>query len=169
LLESLAGLRKAGEFAEWPVWILPGQARSSSGRQRIAGRVCAIRKSRDAIERAKRRLKDKEQKGKNVGPANRKYAEYVLVFTTLPASEASTEQVLEAYPLRWQVELTFERLKSIAQLGHVQARFPEQQRLVVRQTVRGLAESEDGTGRKHDFPLGLPPSGCCGALRASGA
>jgi hypothetical protein len=119
LLESLASLRKAGELAEWPVWILPGQARSSSGRQRIAGRVCAIRKSRDAIERAKRRLKDKEQKGKRVGSANRKYAEYVLVFTTLPASEASTEQVLEAYRLRWQIELTFKRLKSIAQLGHV--------------------------------------------------
>jgi transposase len=64
-------------------------------------------------------LKDKQQEGKSVGPATRKYAEYVLVFTTLPASEASTEQVLEAYRLRWQVELTFKRLKSIAQLGHV--------------------------------------------------
>ena len=118
LLESLAGLHQAGELAEWPVWIQPGQSQSS-GQQKIAGRVCAIRKSRDAIARAERRLKDKQQKGKSVGPATRKYAEYVLVFTTLPASAASAEQVLEAYRLRWQVELTFKRLKSIAQLGHV--------------------------------------------------
>jgi hypothetical protein len=118
LLESLADLRQAGELAEWPVWIQPGQSQSS-GQQKIAGRVCAIRKSRDAIARAERRLKDKQQKGKSVGPATRKYAEYVLVFTTLPASAASAEQVLEAYRLRWQVELTFKRLKSIAQLGHV--------------------------------------------------
>jgi Transposase DDE domain len=119
LLESLAGLRKAGELAEWPVWIQPGQGRSSSGRPKIPGRVCAIRKSRDAIQQAERRLKDRQQKGKSVGPATRKYAEYVLVFTTLPATAASAEQVLEAYRLRWQVELTFKRLKSIAQLGHV--------------------------------------------------
>jgi hypothetical protein len=43
----------------------------------------------------------------------------VLVFTTLPSAAASTEQILEAYRLRWQVELTFKRFKSIAQMGHV--------------------------------------------------
>jgi transposase len=43
----------------------------------------------------------------------------VLVFTTLPDSDASVQQVLEVYRLRWQVELTFKRLKSIAQIGHV--------------------------------------------------
>ena len=37
----------------------------------------------------------------------------------MPYTEASVEQVLEAYRLRWQVELTFKRLKSIAQIGHV--------------------------------------------------
>jgi transposase len=43
----------------------------------------------------------------------------VLVFTTLSAEQATAKQVLEAYRLRWQIELTFKRLKSIAQLGHV--------------------------------------------------
>jgi transposase len=43
----------------------------------------------------------------------------VLVFTTLPKPDASAAQVLEAYRLRWQIELTFKRLKSIAQMGHV--------------------------------------------------
>jgi hypothetical protein len=112
LLERLAKLQCAGEVAEWPVSVRSGEAE-------ISGRVCAIRKSRDAIERAQRRLDAKQQNGKSVGPETRKYAEYVLVFTTLPAEAATTEQILEAYRLRWQVELTFKRLKSIAQIGHV--------------------------------------------------
>jgi hypothetical protein len=112
LLKRLTRLRKAGDLAGWPVWI-------RSGDLWISGRVCAIRKSQDAIDRAQRRLTIKEQTGKTVGPITRKYAEYVLVFTTLPNPDASVEQVLEAYRLRWQVELTFKRLKSIAQIGHV--------------------------------------------------
>jgi len=112
LLEQLVKLRHAGDLAGWPVWIHAGQ-------ERIAGRVCAIRKSRQAIAQAQRRLVLKQQAMKSVGPETSKYAEYVLVFTTLPYSEASAEQVLETYRLRWQVELTFKRLKSIAQIGHV--------------------------------------------------
>ena len=112
LLKPLAKLRSSGQVAEWPIWV-------RSGESEIAGRVCAIRKSREAIERAQRRLDIRQQDGKSVGPETRKYAEYVLVFTTLPTSVASTEQILEAYRLRWQVELTFKRLKSIAQIGHV--------------------------------------------------
>ena len=84
--------------------------------EEVAGRVCAIRKSQAAIERAQRRLKEKQQQGKSVGPETRQYAQYVLVFTTLPASAAGAEQLLEAYRLRWQVELTFKRMNFIAQI-----------------------------------------------------
>jgi hypothetical protein len=52
LLKPLAILRQAGELAEWPVWVQSGQVR-------MAGRICAIRKSREAIERAQRRLGEK--------------------------------------------------------------------------------------------------------------
>jgi hypothetical protein len=112
LLKQLARLRDAGEVAEWPVWV-------RSGEQRIAGRVCAIRKSREAIAQARRRLKLKQQNGKSASKETQFYAEYVLVFTTLAAEQASACQVLDTYRLRWQIELTFKRLKSIAQLGHV--------------------------------------------------
>jgi Transposase DDE domain len=112
LLQRLEKLVKAGDLAGWPVKI-------RSADQWIEGRICAIRKSPDAIARAQRRLTLKQQAGKTVGATTRRYAEYVLVFTTLPEAEATTAQVLEAYRLRWQVELTFKRLKSIAQIGHV--------------------------------------------------
>ena len=111
--EKLKTLRRAGETAEWPVWV-------PSGEQRIAGRLCGIRKSEEAIERAHRRLVRKQQTGKPCDtPENREYACYVLVFTTLPKSRASTSQVLECYRLRWQIELIFKRFKSLVQLGHI--------------------------------------------------
>lgn len=109
---ALTGLRRAGQIAEWPVWV-------DSSPRCIPGRVCAIRKSRAAIQRARRRLREKQQNGKSVGERAWQYAEYVLVFTTLPGTAATTRQVLECYRLRWQIELVFKRLKSIAQLGHL--------------------------------------------------
>jgi IS4 transposase len=42
---------------------------------------------------------------------------YVLVFTTRCSGSAA--EVLELYGMRWQIELVFKRLKSLAQLGHV--------------------------------------------------
>jgi hypothetical protein len=105
-------LTETGACGDWPVWI------NAQGQQ-IAGRVCAIRKSRDAIDRAQRRLDRKRQRGQTVVESTRRHAQYVLVFTSLGVAEATTEQVLNAYRLRWQIELTFKRLKSTAQLGHI--------------------------------------------------
>ena len=113
LLKKIRTLRKAGETAEWRVWV-----RSKDGQ--IAGRICGIRKSEDAIRQAQRRLTIKQQNGQGkVTPEKQEYACYVLVFTTLARSRATARQVLECYRLRWQIELTFKRLKSIVQLGHV--------------------------------------------------
>lgn len=113
LLKKIKILKRAGEEAEWQVWV-------QSGEQRIAGRVCGVRKSEEAVQKAQRRLTIKQQQGKSAAtPETREYANYVLVFTTLPSRQATTGQVLECYRLRWQIELTFKRLKSIVQIGHV--------------------------------------------------
>jgi hypothetical protein len=113
LLKKIRALGKAGETAEWRVWI-------RSNDQEIAGRICGIRKSEDAIQRAQRRLTIQHQNGRGaVTPEKQEYACYVLVFTTLSGRRATASQVLECYRLRWQVELTFKRLKSIVQLGHI--------------------------------------------------
>ena len=47
------------------------------------------------------------------------YAKYVIVFTTLPSQDFTTQRVLEWYRLRWQIELSFKRLKSLASFGHL--------------------------------------------------
>lgn len=113
LLERVRTLSGPGQTAQFRVWVHDGQ-------ERVAGRVCVIRKSEEAIARARRNIERKANRGKGTMSAQRlEYACYVMVFTTLPEDAANAEQVLEGYRLRWQIELTFKRLKSIVQLGHV--------------------------------------------------
>lgn len=113
LQKRLRTLSRPGQTAQWRAW-------AHCDKERVAGRVCAIRKSEQAIARALRNMELKVNRGKGtMSPERQEYACYVLVFTTLPQNAATAEQVLEGYRLRWQVELTFKRLKSIVQLGHV--------------------------------------------------
>jgi hypothetical protein len=113
LLALLSRLSRPGQSAEWPAW-------AQHEKQRIAGRVCAIRKSDEAIARAHRKIELNVKRGKGtLSPERQEYARFVLVFTTLPDHAANADQVLEGYRQRWQIELTFKRLKSIVQLGHV--------------------------------------------------
>jgi len=49
-------------------------------------------------------------------PETLEFAKYVLVFTT--RSVGSAEEILQLYRMRWQIELAYKRLKSLAQLGH---------------------------------------------------
>ena len=86
----------------------------------VPGRVCAIRKTQEAIKLAQRKLrKEAGRKGKQVRPRTLEFARYVIVFTTFPEAAFSAVQVLEWYRTRWQVELVFKRFKSLAQLGHL--------------------------------------------------
>jgi hypothetical protein len=113
LLELLRTLTRPGQAAQWQAWV-------RCDKESVVGRVCAIRKSEDAIARAQRNIELKVNRGKGtMSPERQEYACYVIVFTTLPQNAASAERVLEGYRLRWQIELTFKRLKSIVQLGHV--------------------------------------------------
>ena len=85
-----------------------------------SGRVCALRKTREAIRMAHKSMRQQaSKKGKQLRPETLRYAKYVIVFTTFPALEFSPAQVLDWYRTRWQVELVFKRFKSIAELGHL--------------------------------------------------
>lgn len=111
LLRRLQALRQSGQRGEWKVLL---RAENIS----VPGRVCAIRKSELAIQQAHRRLQRKASKMQTaVQPESWEYAKYVIVFTTLAAE--SVEQVLECYRLRWQIELAFKRMKTLAHLGHL--------------------------------------------------
>jgi IS4 transposase len=97
--------------------------------QRVAGRLCAVRKSEQAIASAQRKLDQREHKHQiRVRPETREYAHYVMVFTTLPEWEMGAGEVLEYYRFRWQIELVFKRLKSILAVGHLPKRHEESSR-----------------------------------------
>ena len=89
-------------------------------RQLIPGRICAIRKSAESTAKAQRKIQRKAQQGgPKTKPETLEFAAYVIVFTTVPKAELSTSQVLAWYRCRWQIELVFKRMKSLAQLGHL--------------------------------------------------
>ena len=86
----------------------------------VAGRVCAIRKTREEARLAVAKLRRRaSRKGQRLRPETLRRAKCVIVFTTFPEAEFDAEAVLRWYRLRWQVELVFKRFKSLAGLGHL--------------------------------------------------
>jgi hypothetical protein len=82
-------------------------------------RLCAMRKSRTATDRARRKVLDKARRnGTQAQAQSLELAGYVLVLSSLPP-RFSARQVLELYRSRWQVELAFKRLKTLLGAGHV--------------------------------------------------
>jgi hypothetical protein len=101
---------------EWTV-------RFQVGRTVHEARVCAVRKSRLATERARQALRQRAIRRQTVlRPETLAYAQYVVVLTTLPKEDLDVGAVLELYRARWQIELCFKRLKSLFRLGHVPKR-----------------------------------------------
>jgi hypothetical protein len=93
--------------------------------KRINGRVCAIKKSKIAAEKAQKDiLRESAKKQKEVKPETLEVAEYIFVLTTLDSEKISAETVLETYRGRWQIEIAFKRLKSLLEVGHVPKKDP---------------------------------------------
>lgn len=112
--DILAKLRTLGPAAmgEWPVWLRDAQGR-------ISARLCGIRKSAHAAERAREKLlREGARKRRVVKPETLEAADYIFVLTTLPTHFA-TGTILELYRGRWQIELAFKRLKSLVGIGHL--------------------------------------------------
>jgi hypothetical protein len=107
-LRTLSGT----EIGDWDAW-------AAHNNTLIPGRVCAIKKNRPETERARRKaLAEGSKKGYIVRAETLESAAYVFVFTTLDRRFDPTT-ALEMYRGRWQIELTFKRLKSIIGLGHL--------------------------------------------------
>lgn len=117
LLAKLRGLRGT-KLGDWEVCL-------RHDRGLIAGRVCALKKSRQAAEKARQKvMRENARKGRKVKPETLEAAGYIFVFTTLDRSFGPSA-VLELYRGRWQIELVFKRLKSIIGLGHLKKTDPE--------------------------------------------
>jgi hypothetical protein len=77
----------------------------------IRGRFIAIRLP--ASEAAEARKRVRKEYGSKVSPEMLEAAGYVMLFTTVPLERMSAAMCLQAYRLRWQIELQFKRWKSL--------------------------------------------------------
>ncbi|NNU63357.1 transposase [Ochrobactrum soli] len=78
-------------------------------------RLIVQRKDAQATEQAVKAVKRGHQKRKyrqTMQPMTITSAGFLMVLTTVPASEMTAADVLDTYRLRWQVEIAFKRLKS---------------------------------------------------------
>lgn len=122
-LKTLEHLRSLadGQAGDWDVWF-----KSPEDSRLIKGRLCSLRKSKEAIELAKKRLRRMaSKKGKKLRAETLEYAEYVSLFTTVNRHNLKGEEILSLYRGRWQIELAFKRLKSIIGIGHLPKYDPE--------------------------------------------
>lgn len=114
-LELLPRLRALADnqVGEWPVQFVYKE-------KVYPLRLCAVRKSRLAAERARRKALRKAQKNGTQAQADAlELTGYVLVLTSADSKWLPTKAVLDLYRGRWQVELVFKRLKSLLAAGHV--------------------------------------------------
>ena len=117
LLRSLAD----GEAGDEDVWF-----KDPNDGSLVKGRILALRKSKEATEKAKKEIrKDASRKSRNLKPNTLEYGEYIILFTTLNRHRFSGEELLTQYRYRWQIELIFKRLKSIIGIGHLPKSNPD--------------------------------------------
>jgi hypothetical protein len=109
---------RVGQPAEWSAAI-----RAKEGAP-MAGRLIAVKRSASATRLVRKRMQQNASKKQTrVSEPAWRAAEYVQLWTTLPAEEPSA-RVLQLYRARWQVELAFKRMKSLMQIGHLPKSHP---------------------------------------------
>jgi hypothetical protein len=72
----------------------------------------------------KRLLKNASKRGTKVDPRSLEAAKYIMLLTSLPDNVFPACDVLEIYRFRWQIELAFKRMKSLAGLDKIAAKDP---------------------------------------------
>ena len=77
----------------------------------VEGRLIGFHLPPEQAHAARERVRREE--GPAVSKEKLDAAEYVILFTTTPASRMSADRCVDAYRLRWQVELPFKRWKSL--------------------------------------------------------
>jgi hypothetical protein len=108
---KLARLKKPGVGREWYAEVRP------RGGKPIVGRLCAVLLPPDKAEEARQRVR--REQGAAATEESLTFAQYVVVFTTVPRKRLTVDLVMELYRLRWQVELHIKRDKSIAGLDRL--------------------------------------------------
>jgi hypothetical protein len=114
-------------------------------------RLVIRRKSPEQAEVERQRLlKDARKRGKTPDPRSLQAAQYILLLTSLPAAAFPTADVLALYRFRWQIELAFKRMKSLAGLDELAAKKPELARAWIYARLIAFLIAERSAGQVPD-------------------
>jgi len=141
-----------GEIGDW-------QVAFEQDRQRYPVRLVALRKSPEAAEQARARVRSetRSRKGRAPHPDSLRAASFVFVVTDLPAEMLPAAEALELYRLRWQIEIFFKRLKSILNIDRLRARDDQLARTYLYANILGaLIVDELREAALTFFPWGYP-------------
>ena len=139
---KIQSVTAAGSHREFSVWVRPHKA------DPIQARLIVQRLPEDKAAEARKRLY-KEHTKSEVSAVMLEMASYVVLITTVPRTRLTTLQLLAIYRLRWQLELSFKRDKSIAGLDMLPSQLPETihcwicTKLLATQLARRIAESDE--------------------------
>jgi hypothetical protein len=112
VLSRMRGM-KVGEIRACRAWVKGLEGRWHQGR------LVAVKRSASATHRELRRWRRNAKHPRKLSPRIKALAGYVLVWTSVPASQMGRKKVMRRYRLRWQLELVFKRAKSIMGLGQL--------------------------------------------------
>lgn len=136
-LRSLKGL-VPGEFA---VRTVPDKRHGIRG---VECRLVAARKPPEAAEAAREKvLAEAKRKGTNPDPRTLEACSYILLLTSVDSRTLDMGQILALYRLRWQIELTFKRLKSLLKVDVLRNRNAETARAAMAAKLLGALLVED--------------------------
>jgi hypothetical protein len=127
--------------------------------ERLNLRLVIRRKSDEEAEAEKKRLiKQASRKGKKIDPRSLQAAHYILLLTALPADVFPFTDVLALYRFRWQIELAFKRMKSLAGLDQLEAKKPELAQAWIFAKLIIFLIAEQNAGQVPESPPCAPQS-----------
>ena len=127
-------------------------AKEGRARRVISGRLIGFRLPPDEAEDARQRVR--REHGVDTTDEELEAAGYVALFTTAPVGRLTAARCVEAYRLRWQVELQFKRWKSLCHFDRLpNYRDDTIQSWLTAKLLLGLLLDRIGAA-----PLPVPPS-----------
>jgi len=122
-------------------------------------RLLVVRKTKPAAAESRRRKEKERNKKGTVDLRTLEASEYVMLLTSAPAEKLTIPQAFELYRFRWQIELTFKRLKSIINLDQLPAKNAALAQVILFAKLLGALLVDDYTERYVSFsPWGYPIS-----------
>lgn len=105
--------------------VVEHKVRIGAGPSPVVARLIIARKPSDAIERQQARLKrNASKKGHVTDPRTLRTAGFMMLVTSLSAEDATADEIVRLYRMRWQIELAFKRIKSLGGFAELRAADP---------------------------------------------